>query len=163
MSLVEAHLADELSRGFFLRADLRWKIFYRSIVNRARHARERISPAKTTALVMVVVGTLILLFNLRKMVRAVRRGRIAKDPASAPKLAATIWYERMTAEVSKRGWKKTPAQTPAEFILVIEDPELRRSVERFTERYHRARFGDSAPDATTLPELYEEISASKPK
>jgi len=69
----------------------------------------------------------------------------------------------MTDAVSKRGWKKTPAQTPAEFTHIIEDPELRRSVERFTERYHRARFGDSASDAMELPELYEEISASRPK
>ena len=69
----------------------------------------------------------------------------------------------MTAAVSKRGWKKTPAQTPAEFICIIEDPELRRAVERFTERYHRARFGDSAADAVELPQLYEAISAAKPK
>src|SRR3954453_21989369 len=64
--------ADELGRGFFLKADLRWKNFYRSIVDRARQARDRIPPAKTSALVAVIVGAFILVFNLRRMVRAVR-------------------------------------------------------------------------------------------
>jgi transglutaminase-like putative cysteine protease len=155
--------ADELGRRFFLKADLRWKNFYRSIVDRARHARERISPTKSAGLVVLVVAGLIILFNLRKIAQSIRRSRLAKDPGSAPMLAASIWYERMTTAVSKRGWRKTPAQTPGEFIGLIEDPELRKAVERFTERYHRARFGDSAPDAMELPQLYEEISASKPK
>ena len=155
--------ADELGRGFFLKADLRWKGFYRSLVERARDTRERISPIKMTGWAVLTIGGMVLLLNLRRIIKVVQRGRVAKDPASAPKLAATIWYERMTSAVSKRGWKKTPAQTPAEFIRIIEDPELRKSVERFTERYHRARFGDSAQAAMELPQLYEEISASKPK
>jgi hypothetical protein len=155
--------ADELGRGFFLNTNLRWKTFYRNIVNRARQARERVSPARTTTLVVIFLSGLVLIFNLRRIIRLVRRERAAKNPASAPKVAATIWYERMTAALSKRGWKKTPAQTPAEFIGIIEVPELRKAVERFTERYHRARFGDSAADAVELPDLFEVISTSKPK
>jgi protein-glutamine gamma-glutamyltransferase len=155
--------ADELGRGVLLKADLRWKSFYNSLVSRARHARDGISPVRATAWGVVLIAALALLVNLRRIRQILRQRRIAKDPASAPKLAATIWYERMTATVSKQGWEKKAGQTPAEFMHIIEDPELRRSVERFTERYHRARFNESAEDAMELPELYEEISASRPK
>ena len=46
-------------------------------------------------------------------------------------------------------------------MTLIEDPELRAAVERFTEHYEKARFGDSPGDAQRLPELYEEITATK--
>jgi len=153
--------ADEITRGVFQKVDLRWRNFYQSVVQRARRARENISPLKVMSWAVVAITMAMVLTNLRRIIQLVRYGRVAKNPASAPKLAATIWYERMTTEVSKRGWKKMPAQTPAEFVHIIEDPVLRRAVERFTERYQRARFGESVQDATELPELYEEISASK--
>jgi len=75
-------------------------------------------------------------------------------------MASTIWYERMTHLVAKRGWRKTPGQTPFEFVRTIEDPVIRKSVEEFTRRYERARFGESSEDASQLPEIYEEISAA---
>jgi len=153
--------ADEVGRGFFHNVDARWQRFYRSMVDRARHARAVFSPARTATWIVGVSIGLLLLFNTRRIWRLVKRNRLAKDPASAPKLAATIWYERMTATVGKQGWEKRPSQTPSEFVRMIEDPALRRSVERFTERYQRARFGNSAEDAKQLPELFEEIVAPK--
>jgi len=153
--------ADDVGRGLLQNVDARWRKFYRSIVNRVRYARTTISPVKAAAWVVGVSAGLALLINLRKILRLLKRRQLAKDPASAPKLAATIWYERMTTTVSKQGWEKRPSQTPSEFVCIIEDPALRRAVGRFTERYQRARFGDSAEDAVQLPELYEEITASK--
>jgi hypothetical protein len=153
--------ADEVQRGMLQNVDARWRKFYHSLVNRVRHARATVSPAKAATWIVAVSAGLVFLLNLRKIWQLLRRRRLAKNPASAPKLAATIWYERMTEVVGKQGWKRQPSQTPSEFIRIIEDPELRRSVERFTERYQRARFGDSADDATQLPQLFEDIASPK--
>jgi hypothetical protein len=153
--------ADEVGRGFFRDVDTRWRRFYQSMVDRARHARTAISPAKAAGWIVLVLAGLLFIFNLRRILRTLRQRRLANNPTSAPKLAATIWYERMAACVGEQGWEKRPSQTPAEFVRIIEDPALRRSVERFTERYQRARFGDSAEDARQLPELFEEVAAPK--
>ena len=61
--------------------------------------------------------------------------------------------------MARQGFRKSPAQTPEEFVAAIEDRRLQGSVARFTEHYERARFGESAEDAERLPELYEEIGA----
>jgi len=71
-------------------------------------------------------------------------------------VAATIWYERVLRMLAKRGWQKSPAQTPAEFVAGLED-SVRGPVARFAEHYERARFGDSAEDAARLPGDYEEV------
>jgi hypothetical protein len=153
--------ADEARRSLFQNADARWRKFYRSVVARVRHARSTISPLKAMEWGLVISVALAFLFNFRKLWELVKRNRLAGDPASAPKVAASIWYERMTESIRKRGWTKQPSQTPLEFVRIIEDPALRLSVERFTERYQRARFADSAEDATQLPALYEEIASPK--
>jgi hypothetical protein len=87
--------------------------------------------------------------------------RLARHPKQAPQLAASIWYNRMLRHAAKRGWKKSPAQTPGEFASAIEDRGMRARVLGFTEHYERARFGNSAADASQLPELYDEIKAAR--
>jgi hypothetical protein len=72
-----------------------------------------------------------------------------------------VWYERMTRVLARRGWRKSPAQTPKEFASVISDAVLRERVVRFTAHYESARFGESAADAGKLPELFEEIAGPK--
>ena len=107
----------------------------------------------------MVTVVLLLLLNLGRLRNLLLRRRLVANPGNAPRLAASLWYERMTATVAKRGWKKTPAQTPREFLGSIEDGATRVAVGKFTERYEGARFGDSREDAELLPELYEEITA----
>jgi Domain of unknown function (DUF4129) len=67
----------------------------------------------------------------------------------------------MLRHVARRGWEKLPAQTPEEFAETIPDETLKTRVENFTERYENARFGNSAEEASQLPELYEEIKNSR--
>jgi protein-glutamine gamma-glutamyltransferase len=94
--------------------------------------------------------------------RAIRRRRVAARPERSPRVAATIWYERVLRMLAKRGWEKLPAQTPAEFVASFKNETVRDPMARFAEHYERARFGDSAEDAARLPEDYEEvIEASK--
>ena len=113
---------------------------------------------KRTLVLFVIV---LLLVSVPRLVAFARRFRLTRRPERAPQVAATLWYERMLHHVARHGCEKSPAQTPFEFAASIEDERLRNSVERFTERYENARFGNSAEEASKLPELYEEIKSSR--
>ncbi len=99
--------------------------------------------------------------SVPRMLALVRRFRIASQPQKSPQMAASIWYERMLRQAARRGWEKSPAQTPEEFAAAIADPKLKEKVFGFTEHYENARFGASAEEASRLPELYEEIKATR--
>jgi transglutaminase-like putative cysteine protease len=112
-----------------------------------------------SALFCFVMLTIVL--SAGKMWRWIKQRRIASRPADAPVLASSIWYERMTRLLSRRGWRKSRAQTPKEFVHSIADESVRQQVARFTEHYESARFGGSPQAAEQLPELYEEIASTR--
>jgi hypothetical protein len=118
------------------------------------------SPARWSIAGVAIAGLLVVGANARRLWRGVRSRRLAARPEKSPSLAATIWYERMTRMLARRGWNKTPAHTPKEFLTSIQDESMRESVAKFTRHYESARFGGSALDAQRLPELYEEISTA---
>jgi uncharacterized protein DUF4129 len=68
---------------------------------------------------------------------------------------------RLIRRLSREGFHKEAAQTPAEFARSIADPEVREDVVEFTAHYERARFAESVQDAERLPELYEEIVSKR--
>ena len=109
----------------------------------------------------VVLGLLLALPFTPRAWRIFDRRRKARDPRQAPRTAASFWYVRMLKRVARHGFRKQPAQTPAEFASSIDDPGLREDVVVFTEHYQRARFADSVEDAERLPALYEEFSGKK--
>ncbi len=150
-----------LSRGraSFDRTRLWLRRHYENLVERARRTSGHVNadPGRYGSRVVAAIVLLLLIFNGRKLWRALRERQVAARPDRSPRAAATIWYQRMTRRVARQGWRKLETQTPAEFVLSIEDPHLRRSVEEFTRRYQRARFGESVEDARALPALYEEI------
>jgi protein-glutamine gamma-glutamyltransferase len=92
--------------------------------------------------------------------RALRQWRLAASPAKSPSLAASIWYERMQRLLERRGWRRSPSQTPQEFVRSIEDSAVRNCVRQFTAIYESARFGGSSQDAEQLPGLYDEVSSA---
>jgi transglutaminase-like putative cysteine protease len=104
---------------------------------------------------------LVVMVNARQLLRALNKRRLAARPEKSPRQAATIWYERMTKVVARRGWRKSPTQTPNEFVSRIDDASIRERVAEFTRHYESARFDDSVEDVRRLPELYEEISATR--
>lgn len=134
---------------------------YEALLDSARQAQDTMSksPTRWSVSALLATGLLLLLANARRLWNALRRRRLAARPEKAPRLAATIWYERMTRRVARLGWRKSPAQTPAEFVTCIEDDLMRDRVAQFTRHYEHARFGDSAEDASRLPELFEEIAS----
>lgn len=110
---------------------------------------------------ILALGLLFLMVRAGPLATLLRQARVARNPQRSPVLAASIWYTRLTKRLARRGWRKLPAQTPEEYAASIEDPVLRAQVERFTERYERARFGHSAADAQQLPGLYEQVLGRK--
>ncbi len=115
------------------------------------------NPSPWGAYIFGAIAGILLLANLPRIWRALRRFSLARKPDRAPQAAATIWYLRLTHWLARRGWPKSPAQTPQEFAASIEDPILAVPVAQFTAHYERARFGDSVNDARLLPELFREI------
>jgi hypothetical protein len=134
---------------------------YENLLKSARHMQDtlRRSPLGWGVMGILTMMLLLLGANATRLWNAVQKLRLAARPQKSPQLAATIWYERMTGMVARQGWSKTPTQTPAEFVISIEDATMRTAVEEFTRRYESARFGESADDAERLPALYEEIVA----
>ena len=108
-----------------------------------------------------VTGFLIVLANLRHILRAIANRRLRAHPDRAPRESAALWYDRMLRRLARRGWRKTPAQTPHDFVAAIQEPVLQSKVATFTRAYESARFGQSVDDARALPELFEEITAGE--
>jgi len=118
------------------------------------------SPLKWSLAGAAIALLLLLAANARRLWKGLRNRRLAARPEKSPSLAATIWYERMTRMLARKGWSKSPVQTPEEFLSCIADEAMREPVAAFTQHYESARFGGSAEDAQRLPELYEEISTT---
>jgi protein-glutamine gamma-glutamyltransferase len=134
---------------------------YVTLLNAARRIRfaSRQSSRKWTGVVLLALLLLALLIKARAIVAFILQRRLANHPEKSPELAASIWYERMIRVLARRGWRKSPVHTPAEFVRTVSDPELQRSVGQFTDDYESARFGGSAEHARRLPEMYERILA----
>jgi hypothetical protein len=140
-----------------------WRRHYNALLAKAQRFNDQVSesPRRSVVVVLTALTLLIVLWNLRSILRALRQRSIARKPAKAPQLAATIWYSRMLKIVARKGYPKQETQTPSEFVRTIPEISLRESVSKFTERYERARFGQSAQDAEKLPDIYEEIAGTK--
>ncbi len=135
---------------------------HEDLLGAARRTQRTVSSSPTRWIVGGAAAGLLLLLagNARRLWRMFRTRRLAAHPEHSPSLAATVWYERLTRMLARKGWRKAPTHTPAEFLDIIQDGNMRESVAKFTRHYESARFGGSVPDARRLPELYEEISTA---
>jgi hypothetical protein len=136
---------------------------YARLLEWAHKAQDRIGDSTVKwgerALALFFFGLVIA--AVPRMLALGRKMRLARRPESSPQAAASIWYERMLRQAARRGWNKSPAQTPEEFIATIGEPQLRCKVLTFTQHYEKARFGKLPEDASRLPELYEQIKANR--
>jgi transglutaminase-like putative cysteine protease len=134
---------------------------YASMVESARRMQHKLSeaPGRWSLYGFCAAILVGLLANAATLRAWLRRRRLETHPEDQPSLAASLWYDRLTRRLAKRGVLKQPVQTPREFVDRIEESELRARVAAFTDAYEAARFGESAEDARRLPALYEEIAA----
>ena len=135
---------------------------YAAWLESARNAQRTASNSPVAWSIAGAAITFLLLLgaNLKRLLRAFRRHRLAAHPEKSPRTAATIWYEKTLRLLARRGVSKSASQTPAEFLRSVPDDGVREALARFTDHYERARFSDSGQDAARLPELFEEVSAS---
>ncbi len=134
---------------------------HHALLRSARKAHDHMSafPARWLGTIGIVAIFLISLLNVRKLVRGFRARILRTHPERAPREAATLWYDRMVGRLERLGWRKTPSQTPLDFVAAIQEEQLQKKVARFTRAYESARFGQSVDDAQSLPALFEEIHA----
>ncbi|MCU1271734.1 MAG: transglutaminase-like protein [Acidobacteriaceae bacterium] len=151
------------SRAIVGQAQSWGRIHYDRMLAWARYAEARLgaSTVKWGVRTVVAVALCLLIISIPRLLLLFQKIRVARRPRQAPRLAASIWYERMLRQTAKRGWTKSPAQTPEEFASLITDNTIKCHVSDFTEHYERARFGNSAEDVSRLPELYEEIKTAR--
>jgi transglutaminase-like putative cysteine protease len=100
----------------------------------------------TGVLIFLVSPALKILVHRQAGVRRAQRGQgQASD--------ATMLYQRMLANLERRGIRKPPWQTPTEFARAIPTPEVSLLVEDLTAAYNEFRFGgrpDAAPRMVRL-------------
>ena len=107
------------------------------------------------------MAVLITLLNLRRLISGLRAHGLRAHPERAPRESAALWYDRMVGRMARLGWRKSPAQTPLDFVAAIQEVNLQEKVGRFTRAYESARFGKSVDDARSLPGLFRDITASE--
>ncbi len=136
-----------------------WHSEYGALLAHARRVRNQVglNPRESGTRALILLALAAVLINARRLKRWTANTLLVRRPQRAPQAAATLWYARMTRSLARRGYRKTPTQTPAEFASGISEEWLRRSVAAFTDVYERARFGGSAADANKLRILYEQI------
>jgi transglutaminase-like putative cysteine protease len=148
----------------FIDDTLRWiERQHLALLESARRVHSRVirSPGQSLGGIGALAAGLIVLFNLGRILRGLRERALRSHPERAPSQAAALWYDKMVRRLGRLGWRKSPAQTPMDFVAAIQEVELQRKVGRFTRAYESARFGKSEEDAGSLPMLFKEITAQE--
>ena len=153
------------TRGSWERARMWARLRYARLLHWAWKSEREVehSPGRWFGGSVAMAALLLLLGNLARIARMIRRRRLQAHPERAPDQAAALWYERMARRLARHGVRKSTTQTAQEFVRGIEDERLRARVGRFTDAYESARFGNSSEDALRLPQLYEEVELAARK
>ena len=146
----------EQVRGWIERqhsAMLRWA--------RRAHDHFMAFPVRWLGGLIALTAVLLALWNVRQLIGGLRARSLRAHPERAPRKAAALWYDRMVDRMARLGWRKSPSQTPLDFVAAIQETALQEKVARFTRAYESARFGQSVEDAQSLPALFKEVTAGE--
>jgi protein-glutamine gamma-glutamyltransferase len=151
------------TRRFFDEALLWIQQKHHAMLGWARRAHRQFTkfPARWLGGMLGLVGILIVLLNLRRMASGLHNLGLRTHPERAPREAAALWYDRMVRRMAGLGWRKSPSQTPLDFVAAIQEATLQKKVARFTRAYESARFGKSVDDAQSLPGLFQDITVAE--
>ncbi|MFZ0641416.1 MAG: DUF3488 and transglutaminase-like domain-containing protein [Candidatus Acidiferrales bacterium] len=132
----------------------------RSAVNFLKLWQARLSASPYALPGALVFLLLILLYYRGRALGgfvAVRwRLRARREGQLPPELAA-FEYRQMLRLLERRGWRKSPAQTPLEFAASIRVPEFAGPVAELTQLYQSSRFGSEPADARRVSALLRAI------
>jgi transglutaminase-like putative cysteine protease len=151
------------SRRFFDEARQWIERQHRALLRSARRAHRHFSnfPVRWLGGLIAFMAVAIALLNLRRLIGALRDHSLRAHPERAPRESAALWYDRMVGRMARLGWRKSPSETPLDFVAAIQEAALQQKVARFTRAYESARFGKSVDDAQSLPELFQDITADE--
>jgi transglutaminase-like putative cysteine protease/uncharacterized membrane protein len=151
------------SRQFFDGARRWMERQHQAMMHWTRRAHERFAkfPARWLGSFFAFAAAAIALLNFRRMIGGLRHHSLRAHPERAPRQSAALWYDRMVRRMARLGWRKSPSETPLDFVAAIQEDALRKKVARFTRAYESARFGHSVVDAQSLPELFQDIVAAE--
>lgn len=93
-------------------------------------------------------------WRARRGIRRLERGRGA--PAEA-----TFLYRRLLRLLERRGYRKPPWLTPAEFAAVLPESELAGQVREFTRNYNRLRFGGESDAGPALVAILAQLAKAR--
>jgi protein-glutamine gamma-glutamyltransferase len=128
---------------------------------RRAHAHFVSFPMRWLGGMVVAAAVLLGLVNLPRLLRGLRARSLRAHPERAPRESAVLWYDRMVERMARLGWRKSPSQTPLDFVAAIQEAALQKKVARFTRAYESARFGKSVGDAQSLPGLFKDITTAE--
>ncbi|PYU65167.1 MAG: hypothetical protein DMG49_24895 [Acidobacteria bacterium] len=112
------------------------------------------------ALVLFLVALRFnLLAELSRRVRLFLQLRGSKAVRSDPQLASRLYAELLRI-LARRGLMRGMSQTPFEFAVAVDSPNLAPAVREFTQLYGKARFGGAPCDTTRLRQLLGQIRAA---
>jgi hypothetical protein len=136
---------------------------HRAMLRSARRAQRHFTnfPLRWLGGLIAVATVLITLLNLRRVIGGLRDRSLRAHPERAPRESAALWYDRMVGRMARLGWRKSPSQTPLDFVAAIQEEALQKKVARFTRAYESGRFGKSVDDAQSLPALFQDITAAE--
>jgi len=151
------------SRRFFDEARRWMGRQHRALLRSARRAQRHFTnfPVRWLGGLIAFTAVLITLLNLRRLLSGLRDHSLRAHPERAPRESAALWYDRMITRMARRGWRKSPSQTPLDFVAAIQETALQKKVSRFTRAYESARFGKSVADAQSLPKLFQDITTAE--
>jgi protein-glutamine gamma-glutamyltransferase len=131
---------------------------YHRMLESARHVHQAATnDPKRLLRPGLILLAIILMIALPLAALHIRKAWRAASPRISPSSASAILFLRMTRRLARRGYLRSPAQTPSEFAASIANLELREAVLRFIASYERARFGASSSAAASLPELLDQV------
>jgi len=103
------------------------------------------------ALLLALRGKWVIRYAFaRWSLRARRAGNLTASLAS-------LEYTEMLRLLEKRGWAKSPSQTPLEFAAAIPLPDIAAPVAHLTEMYQSARFGSQPAPIEQMSSLLRSI------
>jgi protein-glutamine gamma-glutamyltransferase len=161
--LTLGHDARNSTRNWTERARAYYQLKQKQIMRRLL-ALDRRTEASPYFLPGVLLCLLVLLFVLRgrSMIRfALARWSLrARRGGNLTASLASLEYTEMLRLLEKRGWKKSPSQTPLEFAAAIPAADLAAPVAQLTDLYQSARFGDHPAPIEQMSSLLRSIRES---
>ena len=103
-------------------------------------------------------GILILRPEVRRQLVTLWRIRVAPAGAMTPHLA-TLHYNEMLRLLARRGIRKAPGETPAEFAASLAERSFAAPVFELTSIYQQARFGGKPADSRRASSLLGRIQS----